>query len=77
MKRYVVAVIPGDGIGPEQTEATLKVLEAVSEVYGLDVELRMVEAGDAALKKFGTPLPQETLDTILEADACLKGPVGE
>ena len=77
MKRYVVAVIPGDGIGPEQTEAALKVLEAVSESYSLNLELHTVEAGDTALKKYGTPLPDDTLDAILEADACLKGPVGE
>ncbi len=77
MKSYQIALIPGDGIGPEQTEATLKVLDAVQKKFGLRLNFVEVEAGDACLKKHGTALPQDTIDVIRKSQACLKGPVGE
>ncbi|MEM3737331.1 MAG: isocitrate/isopropylmalate dehydrogenase family protein [Candidatus Bathyarchaeia archaeon] len=75
--RYRLAVIPGDGIGPEQTQATITVLEAVEKVVGLDFEIVKVEAGDDCLKRRGSALPEETLAVIKDSVACLKGPVGE
>ncbi|MEM4700137.1 MAG: isocitrate/isopropylmalate dehydrogenase family protein [Candidatus Nezhaarchaeales archaeon] len=79
MGKYKIAVVPGDGVGPEVVEAALYVLESLQDVVkGLSLEFVVVEAGDAALKKYGKALPDETLRVIAEeADACLKGPVGE
>ena len=66
-----ITVIPGDGIGPEIMEATLKVLNAVDA--GLEYE--EVDAGLMALEKHGDLLPTETLETIERNKICLKGPL--
>lgn len=68
---YKVTLIPGDGIGPEVVNATLKVLEAT----GVKFEFEEVVAGEAALKSFGTPLPEEVLDSIRRNGVALKGPI--
>ncbi|KSW11500.1 hypothetical protein CF15_01245 [Pyrodictium occultum] len=73
-----VLVIPGDGIGPEITRATMHVLERVMDRYGVELEMRYAEAGDTAAEKYGEPLPRETLALAKNwADVVLKGPVGE
>ncbi|NHV60794.1 MAG: isocitrate/isopropylmalate dehydrogenase family protein [Candidatus Verstraetearchaeota archaeon] len=77
MKTYRIALMRGDGIGPEQTDATLKVLSALEEISNFRLEFLEVEGGDDCLKRRGTPLPEESIETIRKADACLKGPVGE
>lgn len=77
MASYKIAVIPGDGVGPELTEATLKVLNSVKEKFNLNFEYIFLEAGDACFKKSGTALPEETIETIKSTHVCLKGPVGE
>lgn len=69
-KTYKIAVITGDGIGPEITEATMLALNNV----GLNFEFIKVAAGLNAWQKLGNQLPQETIDTIKASDACLKGP---
>jgi len=77
MTEYKIALMPGDGIGPELTEATLKILDVVQENFGVNLNLVQAEAGDAVLKKRGAALPEDTLKIIKESHACLKGPVGE
>jgi 3-isopropylmalate dehydrogenase len=77
MTEYKIALMPGDGIGPELTEATLKILDVVQENFGVNLNLVQAEAGDAVLKKRGAALPEDTLNIIKESHACLKGPVGE
>jgi len=75
---YRVAVIRGDGIGPEVVDATIEVLEVLQDaVKGLSLSFDFVEAGDSCLRTRGVALPQETVDAILRAHATLKGPVGE
>ncbi len=74
---YEIAIIPGDGIGPEQIEATLKVLDAIQENLNLKFKYSFLEAGDNCLKKYGIALPEETIEVIKKVDATLKGPVGE
>ena len=71
--KYQIAVVPGDGIGKEVMEATLFVLD------GLDIDFEYVygDAGDECLEKTGNALPDETLDIIRNADACLFGAAGE
>jgi isocitrate dehydrogenase (NAD+) len=69
-KTYKIAVITGDGIGPEITEATITALNEV----GLSMDFTKVSAGLNAWEKFGNQLPQETIDIIKSSDACLKGP---
>jgi isocitrate dehydrogenase (NAD+) len=66
-----ITLIPGDGIGPEVTAATLRVLEAA----GADVEWERHSAGSEALARHGDPLPQEVLDSILRNGVALKGPI--
>jgi 3-isopropylmalate dehydrogenase len=77
MSNYQIALIPGDGIGPELTEATLKVLNAVQQRFSLDLNIVKVEAGDACFKRRGVALPEDTIEVIRNSHACLKGPVGE
>jgi len=77
MSSYKIALIPGDGIGPELTETTLKVLDAVQKKFGLGLNIIEVETGDECFKRKGVALPQDTVETIKSSHACLKGPVGE
>jgi len=71
-----IAVILGDGIGPEVTEAAVKVLEAVQEVTAnLKLNLLYGEAGYHCIAEHGTNLPEETIALIKRSDACLKGPM--
>ncbi len=73
-----VLVIPGDGIGPEVTEASMIILKKVMGVYNINMNIKVSEAGDEAARRYGDPLPLETRKLALKwADAILKGPVGE
>jgi len=77
MKPYSISLIEGDGIGPELTEATLLVLEAIQKKRDVVLNMVRVEAGDACLQKRGVALPPDTVEAIRASNACLKGPVGE
>lgn len=69
---YSVTLIPGDGIGPEVTEATVRVLEATGLAFVWD---RQEIIGAAALAEFGTPLPEHILESVRRNKVALKGPV--
>ena len=75
--KYKIALIPGDGIGPELTETTMHVLNAIRRKFNLNLEFIELEAGDACYEKRGVALPEETIEAIRSSHACLKGPVGE
>ena len=66
-----ISLIEGDGIGPEITQAALKVIEA----SGAKVQWEKVSAGSLAIEEFGTPMPQSTLDSIEKNGLALKGPL--
>ncbi len=68
---HTITVIPGDGIGPEVTDATLAVLAAA----GADLEYDVQLAGVAALEELRDPLPQRTLDSVAAHRVLLKGPL--
>lgn len=74
--RKRIAVLKGDGIGPEIVGEALKVLEAVAEQYGHHFAYNFLDIGGIAIDKIGVPLPQETIDGCLEADSTLLGAVG-
>jgi 3-isopropylmalate dehydrogenase len=77
MNEYKISVIPGDGIGPELTDATIKILEATQQKFGLKLNLVYAEAGDTCKEKRGIALPEDSIQKIKDSHACLKGPVGE
>jgi isocitrate dehydrogenase (NAD+) len=68
---HTVTLIPGDGIGPELSEATRRVLDA----SGVEFTWEIVEAGEAVIAKEGTPLPQSVLDSIVRNKIAIKGPI--
>ena len=68
---HVVTLIPGDGIGPDITEATVKVIEA----SGVQIEWDRQLAGVAAVEPFHTPIPEDTLESIRKTRIALKGPL--
>ena len=68
---YDVTLVPGDGTGPELTEATRRVLEATGVSFTWDVR----EAGVDVMETAGTPLPPDTLDSIKRNGVALKGPI--
>jgi 3-isopropylmalate dehydrogenase len=76
-KRYSIALIEGDGVGPEISKASLVVLEALQEKFALRFSIKDSPAGDNCKRKTGVPLPESSLKSIRESDACLKAPVGE
>ena len=71
MARHAVTLVPGDGVGPEICDATVRVLEATGVQFDWDVH----QAGEAAIKDFGTPLPPPLLDSIRKNKVALKGPI--
>jgi 3-isopropylmalate dehydrogenase len=70
-----ILVLPGDGIGPEITQATLAVLNRANGKYKLGLEWQMDEIGIATLKKEGTTLPQRVMDAAKTAAGVVLGPV--
>jgi 3-isopropylmalate dehydrogenase len=72
----VIAVLPGDGIGPEVTAAGVTVLRAIAERHGHRFEITEYPFGGAAIDACGDPLPPQTLDACRESDAVLLGAVG-
>ena len=71
-----LAVIEGDGIGPEIIGSAMECLAAVGKKYGHEFAFNKVPAGGNAYDKFGEPLPQSTVDACLNADSVLLGAVG-
>lgn len=68
---YTVTLIPGDGIGPEVIGAMRRVIEAT----GVQIEWEEYEAGEAAIQKYGTPLPEQVLESVRRNKVGIKGPI--
>lgn len=74
--RYNIALLKGDGIGPEIVDSAVRVLERVGERFGHDFRFTEYDIGGVAIDKHGVPLPQATVDGCLAADSVLLGAVG-
>ena len=72
-----IAVLAGDGIGPEVTHEAVSILKAVAELGGHDFTFTPGLLGGVAITAHGTPLPPATLDLALDSDAVLLGAVGD
>jgi 3-isopropylmalate dehydrogenase len=72
-----IAVIPGDGIGPEVTNQSVKVLDAVAKRFSHQFDYRYAVMGAIAIDQTGNPLPDATVDTCLQSDAILFGAIGD
>lgn len=77
MTRFTVAVLPGDGIGPEVTAEAVRVLLAVSDLYGYQIATPEYSIGAAAVTREGDALPARTREAVQDADAVLLGAVGD
>lgn len=71
-----IAVLPGDGIGPEIMAEAVKILDVVRERFGLEFSYTFGDVGGAAIDRHGTALPPETLELCRRSDAVLFGSVG-
>ncbi|EEX51429.1 3-isopropylmalate dehydrogenase [Pasteurella dagmatis] len=76
MQTFNIAVLSGDGIGPEIMAEAIKVLDAVQQRYSFKLNYRTFDVGGIAIDNHGTPLPLETLKGCEESDAILFGSVG-
>jgi len=73
---YKIAVIPGDGIGPDVIEQATRVVEAVGQEFGHSFEFTEADAGGCAIERYGEPLPKETVEICKASDSVLLGAVG-
>ena len=73
---FNIALLPGDGIGPEITKCAVQVLSRVAEIFGHNFNFTEYPFGGRAIDLTGEPLPKETLDGCLQADSVLLGAVG-
>lgn len=69
--KHRITLLPGDGIGPEITEATKRVIAAT----GVEIDWEEMPAGENVMEKYGTPIPDETLESIRKNKVALKGPI--
>lgn len=76
MKTYKIALIKGDGIGPEIIDEAVKVLDSVASCFDFDFEYEEALMGGCAYDITGDPLPQETINISLNSDAVLFGAIG-
>lgn len=74
--KYNIALVPGDGIGPEIMTEAVNVLETVGRRFGHEFSMKEYFAGGVAIDKFGTPMPDETIEGCRKSDAILFGSVG-
>lgn len=77
MTKKFIAVLPGDGIGPEVIEQAIKTLDSVAERFGHYFQYCFADMGACAIDKTGLPLPPETLEACINADAVLFGAIGD
>jgi 3-isopropylmalate dehydrogenase len=77
VKRYSLAVLPGDGIGPEVTAEAVKVLRAAADLFGYRIDTQEYPVGAAGVAECGDSLPERTRAAVVEADAVLLGAVGD
>jgi 3-isopropylmalate dehydrogenase len=71
-----IAVLPGDGIGPEVTKAAVKVLQTIAMRYGHTFHMKYAAVGGEGVDTYGNPLPEETIEVCEASDAILLGAVG-
>lgn len=76
MRSYSIAVLPGDGIGPEIIEEAIKVLDEIGKIYGISFNYERYLIGGSAIDEAGAPLPEETVEGCKKSDAVLMGSVG-
>lgn len=76
MSKYKIAILAGDGIGPEITDEAIKVLKVIEQRNNLELELMHTPFGASAYFSHGHPYPDESKAVCDEADAILKGPIG-
>ena len=76
VNKMKILILPGDGVGPEVTNEAVKVIQAVSDIYNLGVELDHGFFGGAAVEKYRNPFPDETKEKISDCEAVLLGAVG-
>ena len=74
--KFNIALLAGDGIGPEITASAVKVMNAVGEKFGHSFEFTPYDIGGSAIDKYGIPLPEETVKGCLASDSVLLGAVG-
>ena len=74
---YKIAVLPGDGIGPEVTAESVKVLNVLAQAFQYKFEFEYAKMGAEAIFETGNPLPEETLTVCKNADAVLFGAIGD
>jgi len=72
-----IAVLPGDGVGPEVTEQAVKALDAVADYFGHDFSFKEALVGASAIDKTGNPLPEETISICKASDTILFGAIGD
>ncbi|NNF19222.1 MAG: 3-isopropylmalate dehydrogenase [Flavobacteriaceae bacterium] len=72
-----IALLPGDGIGPEVTAQAVKCLQAIEEAFGHSFSYTQAPVGAIAMEKGGNPLPEETLKICRDSDAILFGAIGD
>src|SRR3989338_3043269 len=73
---YKIAVLPGDGIGPEVIREAVKIIRRVAEIFHLGFELKEAPVGGASIDRFGKPLTDEALKLARDSDCVLLGAVG-
>lgn len=74
-KSWKVAVLPGDGTGPELIEASMRVLDQVNRRFRLNIHTEIGDAGFDCIKKYGTNLPKKTISLLKSSDCVMKGPM--
>ncbi|WP_312556049.1 3-isopropylmalate dehydrogenase [Empedobacter brevis] len=77
MKMHKIAVLPGDGIGPEVVSETIKVLKVVEQVFKYNFEFEQALIGAIAIDETGNPLPEKTLQLCKNSDVVLFGAIGD
>ena len=76
-RHYKIAVLPGDGIGPEVTAEAIKILKTIAKIYPVKFEFQEGSVGAKAIYEHNNPLPDDTLDLCKKSDAILFGAIGD